>query len=285
MKKLRTSPAEPNTLTTEEIVDALLLESGADRKLPTSQEKLLDFLGLKQLSFDFMTELEFIEDAEIPSKEIRAALSLNDRLVAVQSNLTEKRHRFSVLHEIAHFVLPEHREKLFIDDDETLSFWAKARLEREANQVAADLLFQGQRFSREAQESPLSIQTVLELAPQFGASYEAALRRFVEGHAVPCAVIVYDKTARANDDDPEDDFYRLQYTITSETFRKRFFARLTATPNRFTRSELYKPKLWGQIIRDELVLDGDGSEKRRFETELFSNGYKIFQLLCKPLEA
>jgi Zn-dependent peptidase ImmA (M78 family) len=278
--KLRTSPAEPSSLTAEEIVDTLLLESGADRRLPTSQKTLLDFLGLKQLSFDFMAELEFMGYTEAPSTEIRAALSLNDRLVAVQSNLAEKRHRFSVFHEIAHFVLPEHREKLFIDDDETLSFWAKARLEREANRVAADLLFQGKRFSREAQDSPLSVHTVLALAPQFGASYESALRRFVEGHAAPCAVIVYDKMVRASDDDAEDDLYKLQYTITSETFRKRFFAGLTATPNCFTRSELYKPRLWGQVVNDELVL-----EKKRFETELFSNGYKIFQLICKSLDA
>jgi Zn-dependent peptidase ImmA (M78 family) len=281
MKRLKKSPAEPSTLTVEEIVDTLLLQSGVDRKLPTNQAALLEFLGLRQLSFDFMNELEFMEGAEIPSTDIRAALSLNDRLVAVQSNLNEKRIRFSVLHEIAHFVLPEHREKLFIDDDETLSAWAKGRLEREANRVAADLLFQGQRFSREAQDRPLSIQTVLALAPQFGASYEAALRRFVEGHVVPCAVIVYDKLIRTSDDDPEDDLYKLQYTITSDTFRRRFFARLTATPNRFTRSELYKPKLWGQVVQDELVLDGEGRERKRFETELFSNGYKIFQLICK----
>jgi Zn-dependent peptidase ImmA (M78 family) len=285
MKRLRRSPAEPSTLTTGEIVDTLLLESGVDCKLPTSQIVLLDFLGLKQLSFDFTNELEFVEDAETPLTNIRAALSLNDRLIAVQSNLSEKRTRFSVFHEIAHFVLPEHREKLFfLDDDETLSVWAKARLEREANKVAADLLFQGQRFSVEAQDKPLSIQTVLELAPRFGASYEAALRRFVEGQVVPCAVVVYDKTSRTSDDDPEDDPYKLQYTITSETFRRRFFARLTATPNRFTRAELYKPKLWGGIVKDELVLDGEGRDKMHFETELFSNGYKIFQLICKSLD-
>lgn len=284
MKRLRGSPAEPSSLTVKEIVDTLLLESGVDRKLPTNQAALLEFLGLEQLSFDFMTDLEFMGDVETAPTDIRAALSLNDRLVAVQSNLSEKRTRFSVLHEIAHFVLPEHRDRLFIDDDETLSVWAKARLEREANKVAADLLFQGERFSKEAQDKALSIQTVLELAPRFGASYEAGLRRFVEGQVVPCAVVVYDKTSRTSEEDPEDDMYKLQYTIASETFRRRFFARLTATPNRFTRSELYKPKLWGGIVQGELALDDEGNDKMRFETELFSNGYKIFQLICKSLD-
>jgi Zn-dependent peptidase ImmA (M78 family) len=279
MKKLRTKPSDPGA---REIVDTLLLESGVANKLPTNETALLSFLGLRQLSFDFMSELEFIiEDVEKRPTDIRAALSLNDRLVAVQSNRSEKQTRFSVLHEVAHFVLPEHRDKLFIDNDETLSWWTRARLEQEANRVAADLLFQGQRFSKESRDRPLAIRTVLELAPKFGASYEAALRRFVEGHVVPCALVVYDKPALTSENDPEDELYKLQYTITSETFRRRFFARLTAAPNRFTKSELYTPKTWGDIVQDELVLDDDGNGNWRFETELFSNGYKIFQLICK----
>jgi Zn-dependent peptidase ImmA (M78 family) len=281
MKKIRTSPGDPST---REIVDTLLLESGLARRLPTNEGALLDFLGLRQMSFDFMAELEFMEEVESPPTDLRAALSVKDRLVAVQSNRSEKQTRFSVLHEVAHFVLPEHREKLFIDNDETLSWWTRARLEQEANRVAADLLFQGSRFSKEAQDRPLAVQTVLELAPRFGASYEAALRRFVEGHVLPCALVVYDKTSPTGDDDPEDDLYKLQYTIASETFRRRFFARLTATPNRFTKSELYRPKIWGGIVEGELVLDDEGHHKNHFGTELFSNGYKIFQLICKAPE-
>jgi Zn-dependent peptidase ImmA (M78 family) len=282
MKKIQARPGDPST---QEIVDTLLLKSGVTRRLPTSEEDILGFLGLRQMSFDFMAELEFMEGVETPPSDLRAALSVNDKLVAVQSNRSNKQTRFSVLHEVAHFVLPEHREKLFIDNDETLSWWTRARLEQEANRVAADLLFQGTRFSHEARDMPLSVKTVLELAPRFGASYEAALRRFVEANVVPCALVVYDKVSPTGDDDPEDDPYKLQYTITSETFRRRFFARLTATPNRFTRSELYQPRMWGEVVESELVLDGEGRPKRHFGTELFSNGYKIFQLICKPPDA
>ena len=58
-------------------------------------------------------------------------------------------------------------------------------------------------------------------------------------HVLPCAVLVYDKIARKSDDEFDDDVYRLQYTVTSKPFRRRFFNSLEVNPNRFTRGELY----------------------------------------------
>ncbi len=226
-----------------------------------------------------MHELEFIDSQTSSPKNLRAALSLNDKLVAVQSNLNEKRSRFSVLHEVAHFVLPEHRNKLFLDDDETLSWWTKARLEKEANQVAAELLFQGRRFSNEAIECPLSISTILDLAPRFGASYEAAARRLVDQHILPCALLVYDKISKTNEVDFEEDFYSLQYVRTSDPFKKQFFRGVESKPNRFSASELYRPKRWGEVTESELVVTNDERSKWHFGTDVFSNGYKIFQLV------
>ena len=61
---------------------------------------------------------------EIP-KHLRAALSVRDRVVVTLSGLAAKQNRWSVFHEIAHFVLPEHLEKIFLDTDRTLSLWTK----------------------------------------------------------------------------------------------------------------------------------------------------------------
>jgi Zn-dependent peptidase ImmA (M78 family) len=268
-------------LTNEEIVETLLAESGIARSLPTDENKVLNFLGLEQLSFDFTRELDFLDpDDQLPA-DLRAALSLNDKIVAIHSDLSEKRSRFSVLHEVAHFILPEHREKLFLflDDDQTLSWWTQKRLEQEANRTAAELLFQGHRFTCEAIDQPLSLQTVLELAPKYGASYEAAGRRFTERHVLPCALVVYDKVTKTNEVDFEEDVYRLQYTVTSNPFRKQFFRNLQGEPNKFTASELYKPKYWGEITESELIVGGHDHSKSCFETEVFSNGYKIFQFV------
>lgn len=279
MKKFRTAPNEAGALPTEEIVETLLVESGAAKAIPTNEFLLLDFLGLRQLSFDFMSELEFLDDSHQVPKDLRAALSLNDRIVAVQSNLGEKRGRFSILHEVAHFILPEHRDRLFLDDDLTLSWWTRARLEREANKVAADLLFQGPRFIQDALDFPISCKTILELAPRYAASYEATLRRFTENHVLPCAVLVYDKSAKTSENDFTEDQYRLQYTITSEPFRKRFFAGVETNEPTVSGAELYPAKFWGQIIEQDLVVENADKESWRFQTEIFNNGYKIFQLI------
>ncbi len=279
MQRHRIRSNDAVALTGEEIVETLLVESDAARGLPTDERKLLTFLGLKQLSFDFMRELDFIRPDDESTKGLRAALSVNDKLVAIHSDLNEKRSRFSTLHEVAHFILPEHQERIFLDDDETLSWWTRMRLEREANQIAAELLFQGQRFTREAIDCRLSLQTVLDLGPKYGASYEAAGRRFAERHVLPCALLVYDKLAKTSDVDFQEDLYQLQYTITSEPFRKQFFRGIECKPNKFTASELYKPKYWGEITQNDLIVGKDDHSKWIFETEIFSNGYKIFQLV------
>jgi IrrE N-terminal-like domain len=272
-------------LTSEEIVETLLAESGVTESLPTDEHTLLDFLGLRQLSFDFMAELDFMgteddpDTDDDPVKNLRAALSKNEKVVAIHSELNEKRGRFSTLHEIAHFILPEHHERLFLDNDETLSWWSRVRLEREANQIAADLLFQGRKFALEAIDQPLSWRTVLDLAPKYGASYEAAGRRYVEGHVLPCALVVYDKIAKTNEVDFEEDLYRLQYARVSRPFQKQFFRNLQSDPNKFSSPDLYRPQYWGEITEKELVVGNHEHSKWRFDTEVFSNGYKIFQLI------
>lgn len=274
----------------EEIVEALLVEAGASDCLPTDESRLLGYLKLEQLSFDFMHELDFLPKQQEGSKEIRAALSLNDRLVATQSGLGDKRKRFGIFHEIAHFILPEHRDKLFLDSDATLSFWTKVRIEREANEIAAELVFQGNRFTDEALSAPTSFRTVLEVAPRYGASYESAIRRYTERHALPCAVIVYDKADRHVEDPEFDDTeYKVHYMITSRLFRQHYFSGIEVGGGTLKGSELGQTGGWlksSGIVEQEMSVErGKGGEPWRFETEIFTNGYKVFQFLLPPKDA
>jgi hypothetical protein len=64
-----------------------VIEAGTARELPTNERKLLNFLGLEQLSFDFMHELDFLETPEKPEGELRAALHMGERVVATQSGI------------------------------------------------------------------------------------------------------------------------------------------------------------------------------------------------------
>jgi hypothetical protein len=286
--RLRTAARADQDIPTDEILDTLLIEAGAAGKLPTDHKRLLEFLGLEQLSFDFMKEVEFLDSSDKPTGEIRAALHFAKRAVATQSGMSDKRERFCVFHEIAHCVLPEHNLKIFVDNDHTLSFWTKARLEREANRFAADLLFQGRLFTEQSLNFGVSISTAVELAPQYGASYEAALRRYTETHVMPCALLVYDKLAKSDDSFVEDDDYHIHYTITSAPFRKLYFSGVQMNSEKCKAAEIFSPnQTWrvGRICEKELVVESDSKEKWRFETEVFSNGYKIFQFLKRPLPA
>ncbi len=278
MQRFYTTSNTPQILSSEEIVEALLVEAGTADHLPTDEVKILDFLKLEQLSFDFMHELEFLPDTHKRSLDLRAALSLNDRLVATQSGLSDKRKRFGIFHEIGHFILPEHRDKLFLDDDATLSWWTKKQIEREANEIAAEILFQGNRFTEEALSSPTSVRTVTEIAPKYGASYESAMRRYTERHVLPCAVIVFDKVHPDSEEaEFEESEYKIHYTITSPSFRKKYFSALEIKDGTIKSSELCaKGKWWGvdDLVRQKLTV-----KDWHFETEIFSNGYKIFQFV------
>jgi Zn-dependent peptidase ImmA (M78 family) len=279
MQKFQTTSDTLQTPSRQEIVEALLVEAGTANRLPTDEDKLLGFLKLEQLSFDFMHELDFLPETQKRSLDLRAALSFNDRLVATQSGLNDKRKRFGIFHEIGHFILPEHRNKLFfVDNDATLSWWTRAQLEREANEIAAEILFQGNRFTEEALSSPTSVRTVTDLAPKFGASYESAMRRYVERHVLPCAVVVLDKVHHDSEEQEFDESeYKIHYTITSPSFRKKYFSALQIKGGTIKGSELCgKSRWWGvdDIVEHKITV-GDW----HFKTEIFSNGYKIFQFV------
>jgi hypothetical protein len=287
MGKLHASTSPAEELDPKDILETLLVEAGAAGSLPTDEHKLLEFLGLQQLSFDFMNEIDWVgEKTKLPG-DLRAALHMKERVVATQSGLGEKRTRFSIFHEIAHSVLPEHLNTLiFVDNDQSLSRWTKVKLEREANQFAADLLFQGSFFTEQALGAETRISTPLGLAPRFGASYEASLRRYTESHVQPCALIVYERLPRIEDEYLDEDDFKVQYTITSPSFRRDFFSAVQVSGEKCRASEIVGDNsAWSlrNVIERELTIEREGCKPWKFETEIFSNSYKLFQFLRRPV--
>ena len=62
--------------------------------------------------------------------------------------------------------------------------------EREANNFARFVLFQGDGYRDMAADHPLSIKTPMKLAPKFGASIYASCREFARTNHRACAVYV-----------------------------------------------------------------------------------------------
>src|SRR5687768_9732717 len=89
--------AEP---TNEDIVRILLKKTNHDNP-PVDVTVIAEYLNLT---------IEYFQDHEKYNlhKRIKAFLWPEHRLIGVYDNLTHTQKRFSVLHEIGHFVLPEH---------------------------------------------------------------------------------------------------------------------------------------------------------------------------------
>jgi len=101
---------------------------------------------------------------------------------------------FKRLHETSHELFPWQHigdgQAGFADDKFTLSPKTTDLFEQEANQGAAELLFQRLRFTEIAADYQIGCATIGELADKFGASKHASFRRYVETHRGAIAGVV-----------------------------------------------------------------------------------------------
>jgi len=67
--------------------------------------------------------------------------------------------------------------------------------EREASHFASAVLFQLDRFNALAEKMPLKLSSAMKLARSFGASNQAAIRRYVEHSRKRCACLVLEPPA------------------------------------------------------------------------------------------
>ncbi len=262
-----------------EIVRHVLKESGQDRRDAINLSEVLTFLGLESFTFDF--DSVFLDQAHAGGKSPRALLSFQDRIVATDRSLSHVRERFSVLHEVAHYVLPNHQYEFFLCDEAALAGRSNLVLEMEASELAADLLFQGDRFTLEANSLPIKAATIKSLAAKYNASFESTARRLVEKSVRPCMLIVFRRTddgSRIDLDAPP--VWRERYCVASVSFGARFFTAIEGAVPPAIALELMRP---GRDIADGVVVESEfeirKGEKARFHTEFFYNRYNIFGIL------
>jgi len=262
-----------------ELVSYLLRASGQDEGDAVNPSPILDLLGLKHLSVDFLRELP--EVITPGGERPRALLSFPERVIATDRELRETQARFSTFHDVGHYVLPEHVEAIVLCTDRDLGPLARGAREREANAFAAELMFHGVRFSLEANSQEVSARTVKELARKYQASFEATARRLVDRSIRPCMLIVFEKVA----DDRRIDIsqpprWQVKYSIPSRTFALRFFSGVTGTLDSGDAALVAVPNrdIADSVTREERIRLPDESEET-FRAEYFSNQYNIFCLL------
>jgi len=154
------------------------------------------------------------------------------------------------------------------------------RMETEANRFAADLIFQNDRFTRDAADDRLSMRAPLTLRDRYRASFEATIRRYVEKNPRPCALVVY-RPAKSGDVEPP---LEVQYTVRSASWRHFAYIipRQLSSPDSPEHRLFHHKSNGNEIVETEFVAGGDAQAAQVFPSELFSNTYRVFQLVRPP---
>jgi hypothetical protein len=183
-----------------EAAEGLLRRAGAAGRLPTPVDDLVAAAKLTEPR-ESMLSASVMQFAPAHLRDALARVAgrlrgLIDRR-ALEVHLApevthEPRRNFIRLHETGHHILEWQQELAYADDDATLSGATHELFELEASQCAADLLFQGGRFTADAADVAVGLPGVILSAQRYGSSIRAGLRRYTETHQAAMVSVVLD---------------------------------------------------------------------------------------------
>jgi hypothetical protein len=159
---------------------------------------LLSWLGLNRAScLNDLARSIGLTIREVDSKGFDGALlRLPDRprgIVAVRKDLRELgRKRFTVAHEIGHYILPGHGLRQPVCQDEQIESWNgnSGSQEAAANRFASELLLPAKQIFPIIKANSVAISTAREISNDFQTSLQAAARKCVELTDESCALVV-----------------------------------------------------------------------------------------------
>jgi Zn-dependent peptidase ImmA (M78 family) len=177
----------------ERIVDAII-RLIPDLPIPVPVDELalmLDIISIEDEDFEGFEGTLLLNDIEKSAGIIG---------VKRTNPVQRQRRRFTIGHELCHFLAPSHKPLSGIQfecsaDDMHLSFGRKegpaAHMEVEANRFAARLLMPELYFRKDLRlRKGAEIEHILALAERYDTSKEATARRYVDLQDEPCAIIV-----------------------------------------------------------------------------------------------
>ncbi len=216
--------------------------------------------------------------------KVLGLVDLREKVIYLDTTQLPQKQSFVKLHEVGHDVLPWQRAAyIYLDDETTLDPQVKDLFEQQANQFAAHVLFQLDRFEKDSADLPLSIRSPLALAKRYGASVHATLRRYVETSKLACALVVTESVPEVG---TRGSFLRVRQAIQSPKFVHRF-ATLEWQPRISCDLPYIEPLVRNGrlhlIENHEVQLDDVGGMPIRCAVEVFSNTYNFF-ILIFPLD-
>jgi hypothetical protein len=271
--------------------DRLLRKADAYGRWPTPVDDLISAADLVEPDHSMLSNF-VLEQAPAHLRgiirklggRVRAVLDRKEREIHVDPSIhNEGRIAFHKLHEVSHDILEWQKALGFADDDATLSPGTRKLFEWQANQGAAELLFQRDRFKEVAREYTTGMATVLELGAMVGSSTHAAFRRFVEVQEFAVAGVVMDVSPCQRDPLA----YRRHEVICSESWEAQFGGPgawpsvLRSLPYAFV-SSAEAATTSGVAIRVNFVLPDLRNEPVTLNADVYCNQYVILVLVWIP---
>ena len=117
----------------------------------------------------------------------------------------------------------------------------------------------------------------LALRDRYRASFEATIRRYVEKNPRPCALVVYRPTKTDEFESP----LQVHYSVKSRSWKhfSYIIPRQASSADSQEHRLFYRKRGDREIATAEFIAGNDTQSARVFPSELFSNSYKVFQLI------
>jgi IrrE N-terminal-like domain len=261
-------------------VRRLLRAAGVKEQVPTPKEQILACKRLVETGELDLAAYEATltsKAAHFFHKAFSKILGMLDRrsdIIYVDPQIHDSRKLFITYHEVTHGILGWQRILFTQEDEATLSPECENLFEAEANYGAADILFQCERFEKEARDYELSLESALYLSNRYDASCHATLRRFVERNHRPCLLMVLTPTLREHADGQTS--YYVVYSIASGAFKDEFGEPLSL-------NFINPAHDLGKILNNGKQGKFDLTDLRGFvrtcTVQIFTNRYKTFALV------
>lgn len=128
--------------------------------------------------------------------KIFGILDASEEIIHIDDSLTPGKQLFLTLHETGHFELPHQRKlfRFFEDSEQELEPSIADQFEREANNFARFVMFNGDAFKQRAADMPLAFASIKKLQSQFKTSLYASIREYARTHHQVCFVAALEPT-------------------------------------------------------------------------------------------
>lgn len=240
-------------------------------------------LGAYQLSMPVEPLEQILASAGLSQTQIAkvdAMVDLQEHSVFVKEGMHKSRKNWSYMHELAHHIIPWHRELLYRCSILRLPPALQEQFEREADEFAAEVFFFGEEFIKEAASLPFGLAAPIQLAEtRYGVSLHAAFMRYVTQNPEQCCLLVSKPTP--NKENGKFNL-ELQYYSKSKKFPVHFPTHQIVSSNSGL-GELFNKGNLSSVVEHEFGVNG--SVKKTYRANSFSNGYNVFTLIWNPRTA